>query len=222
MAPVHNLRPLRLIPGGASDARREQEHLSDLVLLEAVRAGNAASAALLHDRLRPIVDRTLARLLGGHDPDYDDLAQQALIELVLSIGRFRSECPLDAWASIVVARIVYKHIRRRRIERRLFALERSELPEVPDRSGASGAVMRSVVRRVETHLRALPAVKSWTFILHDVHGYDLDEISSITGVSRSAAQSRLVRGRKALHERIGRDPELAALLQEIALHREGE
>jgi RNA polymerase sigma factor (sigma-70 family) len=214
MAPDPGVRPFRVIRGGSAPDDSAQATLSELQIVGAVRDGNAAAAALFHDRMRPIVDRTLARLIGGRDPDYDDLAQQALIELVLSVDRFRGECPLDAWASIIVARVAYKLIRRRRSERKLFALDRSELPEVVDRAAAGEMVMRSALRRIERHLRMLDVGKAWTFVLHDVHGYDLDEVSAITGVSRSAAQSRLVRGRRALHERIAKDPELAGLLKE--------
>jgi hypothetical protein len=76
--------------------------------------------------LRPVIERTLGRLLGARDPDHDDLVQQALIDLVLSLERFRGECPLDAWAAVIAARTAYKHIRRRKIERRLFVLTVSE------------------------------------------------------------------------------------------------
>jgi DNA-directed RNA polymerase specialized sigma24 family protein len=53
--------------------------------------------------------------------DYEDVAQRALFELVDTIGRFRGECPFDAWISIVAARAAFRVIRRRRVERRLFA-----------------------------------------------------------------------------------------------------
>jgi RNA polymerase sigma-70 factor (ECF subfamily) len=56
----------------------------------------------------------------------------------------------------------------------------------------------------------------WTFLLHDVYGYDLKETSQITGASLSAAQSRLVRGRREIHDRIRRDPSLARLLDDLA------
>jgi RNA polymerase sigma-70 factor (ECF subfamily) len=39
-------------------------------------------------------------------------------------------------------------------------------------------------------------------LLYDVFGYELAEIAAMTGVSAAAAQSRVVRGRKELHERI--------------------
>jgi RNA polymerase sigma-70 factor (ECF subfamily) len=218
MASDPGVRPFRVIQGGASAPEDSvQATLSELQIVGAIRDGNAAVAALFYDRMRPIVDRTLGRLIGGRDPDYDDLAQQALIELVLSVDRFRGECPLDAWASIIVARVAYKMIRRRRSERKLFALDRGEVPDVVDRTAAGVMAMRSALRRIGKHLATLDAGKAWTFVLHDVHGYDLDEVSAITGVSRSAAQSRLVRGRRALHERIARDPELAGLLDEHSL-----
>ncbi|HET9959211.1 MAG TPA: sigma-70 family RNA polymerase sigma factor [Polyangiaceae bacterium] len=220
-------RGFRLIPGGADSSARspspepdsrkaEVAALSDLQLLQAVRDGNGAAASLFHDRMRPLVDRTLMRLLGGHDPDYDDLAQQALIELVMSVDRFRGECPLDAWASIIVARVVYKQIRRRRSERKVIALDAGESREIADRRPQTGLALRSALRRIERHLAAIEDNKAWAFVLHDVHGYDLEEISSIMGVSRAAAQSRLVRGRKLLHERLSRDPELRDVLDALA------
>ena len=96
-------RALRLIRGGAPAVEApadgpisDRAALSDLQMVSAVRDGNAAAAALFHNRLRPIVDRTLGRLIGTRDSDYDDLTQQALIQLVLSVDRFRGECPLDA------------------------------------------------------------------------------------------------------------------------------
>lgn len=216
-------RALRLIRGGAvadeapSEAPvSDRAALTDLQMVTAVREGNAAAAALFHNRLRPIVDRTLGRLVGTRDSDYDDLAQLALIQLVLSVDRFRGECPLDAWASIIVARVAYKHIRKRRTERKLFVLERDDVPDIADRSATGAVAIRSAIRCVEKYLRGMDESKAWTFVLHDVHGYDLEEVSSITGVSRAAAQSRLVRGRRALHERIAKDPELATLLTDLA------
>ena len=49
--------------------------------------------------------------------------------------------------------------------------------------------------------------------LHDVYGYDLREIAEITGASMTSTQTRLVRGRLEVHDRIAADPELANLLE---------
>jgi RNA polymerase sigma-70 factor (ECF subfamily) len=212
-------RSLRVVRSGREEADASAEEAR---LAEAVRAGDNRAAATFHDRLRPVVERTLLRLLGGRDPDHDDVAQQALVDLVFSMERFRGECPLDAWAAIIAARAAYKHIRRRKIERRLFVLEPLDGYDVVDRAAGGTVAHRSTIRRIEAHLRKLDVRKAWTFVLHDVEGFSLSEVSEITGVSTAAAQTRLVRGRRELHARIGADPELSGLLKRGSRYREEE
>jgi len=163
--------------------------------------------------VRPQVDRTLRRLLGGHHQDHDDLAQLALIEIVTSIHRFRGESSLDGWTSRVTAHVVYKHLRRRMLERRMF--DATEPEDVASHSHGARLIDRSILKRIHVHLQSLDEAQSWTFLLHDVWGYDLKETAEITRVSVSAAQSRLVRGRRALHEKLAADPELRDVLDRI-------
>jgi RNA polymerase sigma-70 factor (ECF subfamily) len=189
--------------------------LSDQPLLDALRRCDPSAAAALHDRARPVVDRTLARLLGRSDMDYEDMAQLALIELVTTIGRFRGECPLDGWIAMITARVVYKHIRKRKLERKIFGAFAGETKaEVAVSLHPREGLFRSVIARVRTHLEAIDQGKVWTFLLHDVCGYDLRETAQITGVSVAAAQSRLTRGRRELHERIAADPELSNWIED--------
>jgi RNA polymerase sigma-70 factor (ECF subfamily) len=200
--------PVRISPASAFD---------DSELLAAVKRGDPTSATALHDRLRPQIDRTVRRLLGARDPDFADVAQLAMIEIVNTIDRFRGDCSLDSWTSAVAAHCVYKHIRRRKTERRIFgALDADLLAEMrsPSRTGRE-AVVRNLMRRVLGHMDKIEVAKAWAFVLHDVCGYDLREIARITGVSATAAQSRLIRGRREVHERIAADPELAHMLEEI-------
>jgi len=201
--------------GAPPAAEPASESESDARLIADIKAGKSSAAAAYHDRVRPIVERVVGRLLGGPDPDRDDLTQQALIELVLSVDRFRGDCPLDAWAAVIAARTVYKHIRRRKLERRLFVLGSSEALEVCDRSANPVPSLRSSIRRVEGHLRAMDRSRAWTFVLHDVHGFTLKEISEVTGASTAAVQSRLVRGRKELHELIAVDADLATVMDDL-------
>src|SRR3954463_10898836 len=117
-------------PAGPAGERAETT-AADRALLAGLKARDRSISAAFYDRVRPIVDRTLTRLLGVHDRDYEDVAQRALFELVDTIDRFRGDCPLNAWVSIVAARSAFRAIRRRRIERRLFAdVELDDAPSV--------------------------------------------------------------------------------------------
>ena len=197
---------LRLVKGGES-ATGTPEPLDDARLVAAIRSGNSAMAGAFYDRTRPAVARAVHRLLGASDNDFDDLVQVAMIELLHSLERYRGECSLDTWASTIAANVVYKHIRRRGLERTIFARELA--PEDVPQIAHQRPVLRAMVERVMQHLGQMVHERAWTFLLHDVHGYSLDEVANITGATVAAAQSRLVRGRRELHERIANDPDLA-------------
>jgi RNA polymerase sigma-70 factor (ECF subfamily) len=195
---------LRLVNG---DEPGFVEPLDDARLVAAVRSGNSAMAGPFYDRTRGMVARTVQRLLGASDNDFDDLVQVAMIELLHSLNRYRGECSLDTWTATISANVVYKHIRRRGLERHIFA--REVAPEDVPQTSHQRPVLRGMVERVMHHLAQMAHERAWTFLLHDVHGYSLDEVAGITGASVAAAQSRLVRGRRELHERIASDPDLA-------------
>lgn len=196
---------------------RTESAFDDTEVLAAVRRGDASAAAAFHDRVRPQVDRTVRRLLGRRDSDYEDIAQMAVIELISTIDNYRGECSLDTWTSTITAHLVYKHLRRRQTERRLFSniLDPDELFVASPQRTSREAMARSAVKRVAHHLDKIDANQAWTYLLHDTLGYDLREIAQITGVSVAAAQTRLIRGRRNLHARIAQDPSLANTLEEM-------
>jgi len=202
-----------LVPAAAGDeAPRDPPEVDDSALLAGLKARDASLCRSFYLRARPIVDRTLIRLLGARDRDYEDVAQRALFELVSTMDRFRGECPLNAWISIVTARAAYKEIRHRRGERRLFVDEQVSNVSPTTRSHAGAVAARQALERVSARLERMNQDRVWTFLLHDVYGYDLKEVGQITGVSLAAAQSRLVRGRREVHERIRGDEALTRFL----------
>lgn len=190
--------------------------MDDATLIAEVKAGNPAVANLFCQRVLPIVDRTVRRLLGRDDSEREDLSQIAVIELVKAIGRFRQESSLDTWVSAVTAHVVYKQIRRRPLERHVsLDLVQEEILQSWQPSGEGVFAAREALSRVLRHLDAVGEKLAWTFILHDVLGHSLTEVAAITGASESAAQSRLVRGRARLHKRIEDDPELAGMFVDL-------
>ncbi len=200
---------LQLVPRPPSD---------DAGLLRALLAKERHAARELYLRARPGVSRTILRLLRSTD-EHDELVQLAMIELVLGIERFKGQCSLDSWISIVTAHVVFKHLRSRRRERLVFsALGDDDGPaySVPAPASTGGLVItRDLLRRLATLLRSVDDSKAEVFVLHDVHGYELKEVAEILGLTVANAQSRLVRGRKQLHELIREDPELKNALDEL-------
>jgi RNA polymerase sigma factor (sigma-70 family) len=180
---------------------------SDDELLKAVRDGDDRVAALLYEKLFPTVDRSLCRLFGGRDADHDDLVQSAFLQIVSSIAsrKFHGDCPVSAWAAAVATRVGLMALRSRCRERRV--VHRST--PIDDASALAPRyeidrqlVARDEVRRLQQALASINELRAETLFLHDVAGYPIEEIATITGASASAVQSRLVRGRRDLLRRL--------------------
>lgn len=206
---------LRLVRNPAPAAPAQGVRLDDDELVSAVRGGDATAATAFYRRLHPRVASTVRRLLGRGTEDMEDLAQVAMMSLIDSLRGFRGECSLDTWATTVTARVVYKHIRRRRYERDIFVAADPESDACAVASVGRRIVARDYASRIRSHLGAMDPDRAWAFLLHDVCGFDLREIGEITGVSVAAAQKRLVRGRSELHGRLAADPDLADVLAEL-------
>jgi RNA polymerase sigma-70 factor (ECF subfamily) len=152
------------------------------------------------------------RLLGTDDSEYDDLVQLAIIELIRSVAGYRGEGSLDTWVSAVTAHVVYRYIRKRSVDR-CVPLDAAHEDALHSAStvGEDALAERETLVRVVRHLDRLGEKLAWTFVFHDVLGYGLRDVARIMGGSEAAAQSRLVRGRRRLHEMIAADPRLADL-----------
>lgn len=193
-------RPARPEPAGPVPT------LDDSQLRRAMREGDAGAANAVCIRLAPRVRGTVRRLVGPADSDGDDLVQKSLFEIVQHIDSFRGESSLETWAAAVTAKVVYKHVRRRRLERRVFADDASTFEPAQAIDFARRFEAQNELARVFALLRSLDQEKVFTYLLHDVCGFDLREIADIVGASVAAAQSRLVRGRRLVHEALANQP----------------
>src|SRR6185503_15183367 len=108
--------------------------------------------------------------------------QLALIEIVGTIGRYRGDCSLDSWAQTVASHVVFKHIRRRQVERRIFAdiMVDDVTQTTPPGQSERRSVTRQLLARVSEHLDGMNADRAWAFVMHDVLGSDLHEVAAMT------------------------------------------
>ncbi len=200
---------LRVVPPGGG--REAAAAPTDEAIIEAVRSGDRVVASALYDRLIGVVDRTLCRVFGRREPDHDDMVQATFEQIVSTLVRrkYAGACGLNTWASTLATHVGLNALRSRRRARRVMEPVGEEPVDTyvagngPDPEQHAGS--RAAVEKVRAHLADMDPVKAEALFLHDVLGHDLAEISVLTGVTVAAAQSRLVRGRKELHERLARD-----------------
>jgi RNA polymerase sigma-70 factor (ECF subfamily) len=199
-------RTLRIVPGGRPE--RAVSEPTDEQIVDAIERGDDRLSGAIYDRLAGIVDGTIFRVLGRREADHDDLVQSAFEQIVLTISRrsYARACSLRAWASTVASHVALNALRSRCRERRVVdrfcdAFDQEQIVSAPcDVEREVGS--RREFDRLRAQLAAMDQAKALTVLLHDAHGYDLAEVAVLTECSVAAAQSRLVRGRKELAERM--------------------
>ena len=205
---------LRAVPSpkeGASGEALPDPVLADEALIAAVASGDSRAAGGLYERLVGVVDRALFRVFGRRETDHDDLVQATFEQIVITLTRrrFAGACSLSSWACHIATHVGLNALRARRRERRVLGLvEDTDTLLVVEARGPSTEDKAGTQRemdRVRYHLASMSTEKAETILLHEVFGYELAEISVLTGASVSAVQSRLVRGRKELQVKLSHD-----------------
>jgi RNA polymerase sigma-70 factor, ECF subfamily len=200
---------LRVVQGGSNAAPDElPASTSDEALVAAIRDGDAQKSAILYDRLIRIVDVALVRILGRREQDHDDLVQSVFEQVILALHKNPSTAvsALGGFAAAISCNVGLNALRSRVRERRV--VDRGRDAEVEGRrvgaplDAEREAGARSELARVCEALSAMNRDRATAVLLFDVFGHDLTEVASLTGITVAAAQSRLVRGRKELHERL--------------------
>jgi RNA polymerase sigma-70 factor, ECF subfamily len=181
---------------------------SDDELVASFQAGHPGSGERLYDRLFPVVDATLVRILGRREGDHPDLVQSAFEQIVSTLSKrtFAGRCGLAGWAAVLACHVGLNALRARKRER--VVIDRTRLVDGPGDPAPAGPMplesqlrARNELEAVRRHLGRMDADRVTTLLLHAM-GYELTEIAELTSTSTSAAQSRLSRGRRELKARI--------------------
>lgn len=193
---------LHLLPSSGSQPAPSRER-DDAELVRAVQAGDVRAAGQLYDRLRPVIESGLRRILHSARGDFEDLAQICFeqVFVALSQGRFEGRSQLSTWVNAIAGHVALDALRRRVREEKRAQLGAAQ-PAVEIRSDRR-LEARSELQRLHDILSRMPPKLAEALVLHDVFGHEIDEIAMLTSSSVRAAQSRLFRARKELLRRAG-------------------
>ena len=172
-------------------------------IVEAIRRGDGSVARSLYDRLQPAIEYALCRVLRHRGVDFDDLVQVSFERVIRAIAadRFSGQSALSTWAAAIAGHVAIDHLRRSRVERRLF----DDGLHAEQRVSSSGVYWTERSLEARSEIAYLHAVLSKikprlteTILLHDVLGYSIEEVAVLIGASHAATRSRLFRGRREL------------------------
>jgi RNA polymerase sigma-70 factor, ECF subfamily len=190
-----------------SVARTRRIENTDMPESEAIRRAQQGDAAAF-ERLYQLHCRRVYSLclrMVGNTAEAEDLTQEAFLQLFRKIATFRGESAFSTWLHRLAVNVVLMRLRKK------SAAETSleEVTEPDEDSGGprrdfgapdlrlSGSIDRVNLQRAVDRLP--PGYKA-VFVLHDVQGYEHNEIADIMGCSIGNSKSQLHKARMRLRE----------------------
>jgi RNA polymerase sigma-70 factor, ECF subfamily len=172
---------------------------SDLELIRAAAAGDAAAFEQLYRQHYRRVYSLCLRMLGSQT-QAEDLTQEVFLQVFRKLGSFRGDSQFTTWLHRLTVNQVLMHFRKRGVKLE-HTSEEGDFTNVVDTPLQSTRRISMVDRlALEKAIAELPPGYRTVFALHDIEGYEHEEIAGMLGVSIGTSKSQLHKARMRLRE----------------------
>lgn len=188
-------------------ARARRTETGELLEADAIRLAQQGDAAAF-ERLYQLHSRRVYALclrMVGNTAEAEDLAQEAFLQLFRKIHTFRGESAFSTWLHRLAVNVVLMKLRKKTVPE--TSLEETTEPDEetggPRRDiGGPDVLLSGSIDRVnlERAVQQLPPGYKTVFVLHDIQGYEHNEIAEIMGCSIGNSKSQLHKARMRLRE----------------------
>jgi RNA polymerase sigma-70 factor (ECF subfamily) len=177
--------------------------LIDLRLIEECRGGNFNNFRKLVELTSPLAYSVAFRMLGDEDLA-KDVVQETMVTIWQKLEKIKTAEVYKTWTYRIVVNKCYDQMRKRKRNPEFIADEKSweiisnrfsEGPSASLENGETTKIIGLLTERLSTKQKAV-------FVLSDLEGMSNDEISEITGISKSAVKANLYHARKSISEKI--------------------
>jgi RNA polymerase sigma-70 factor (ECF subfamily) len=179
---------------------------SDLELVKRAQEGNAdAFASLFHAHKARIYSVCLR--MTNNTAEAEDLTQDAFLQVFRKLATFRGDSALSTWLYRIAVNTVLMHFRKKSL--RQISLDepynqdakqvRREYGSRDDR--LTGSVDRIALARA---IKELPDGYRTIFLLHEVEGYEHQEIAELLDCSVGNSKSQLHKAKLRIRELLGK------------------
>jgi RNA polymerase sigma-70 factor, ECF subfamily len=167
---------------------------SDLVLTQSAAKGDMKAFEEIYNRHHRRVYSLCLRML-QNTAEAEDLTQEVFIQLYRKIGSFRGDSAFTTWLHRLTVNQVLMHFRKRTVKFEKTT-EEGETP-VQIVPGTENQGRMPIVDKIalENAIAQLPEGYKNVFVLHDVEGYEHEEVAKILGCSVGTSKSQLHKAR---------------------------
>jgi len=180
------------------------DKLSESRAIQRAREGDPAAFEYLYRSHNRRVYAVCLRMV-GNTTEAEDLTQEAFLLLFRKIHTFRGESAFSTWLHRLAVNIVLMHLRKKSPP--IVSIQATPDPEDETVSlnvdiGQPDLLLEGVVDRINLKrcIAQLPVGYRSIFVLHDIQGYQHNEIAEILGRSVGDSKSQLHKARMRLRE----------------------
>lgn len=170
--------------------------------IERAKQGDEAAFETLYQLHKRRVYSLCLRMV-SNPAQAEDLAQEAFLQLFRKISTFRGESAFSTWLHRMTVNVVLMNLRRKGLP--LVSLEETlETDEESPRKelGAPDLKLTGSIDRLQLQraIDKLPPGYKTIFVLHDVEGFEHNEIAEMVGCSIGNSKSQLHKARLKLRD----------------------
>ena len=186
-----------------TDAKKQQpDKLSEAAAIERAKRGDAEAFEVLYNLHKRRVYSLCLRMT-ANTAAAEDLTQEAFLQLFRKIGTFRGESAFSTWLHRMAVNVVLMQLRKKGLPVVPLEDTMEGEEEAPRKEpGAEDPRLAGSIDRMQLQLsiKALPPGYRMIFLLHDVEGYEHNEIAEMVGCSIGNSKSQLHKARMKLRE----------------------
>jgi RNA polymerase sigma-70 factor (ECF subfamily) len=186
-----------------TDARKQQgDRLSEATLIERAKQGDAEAFEALYNLHKRRVYSLCLRMT-ANTAAAEDLTQEAFLQLFRKIGTFRGESAFSTWLHRMAVNVVLMQLRKKNLPVVPLDETMEGEEEAPRKEpGADDPRLAGSIDRMQLQrsIADLPPGYRMIFLLHDVEGYEHNEIAEMVGCSIGNSKSQLHKARMKLRE----------------------
>lgn len=161
-------------------------------LVEAFLHGDERAFSALYDRHTPALYQFALRLVGGGEPDAEDVVQEAWLRAADRLPGFEWRSTFRTWLMGFALNCARELVRRHPAR-----IDPDVAPD--DRPAPIGATPGDTID-LENAIIGLPVEFRWVLVLHDLEGFTHAEIAARLAIDEGTSKSRLFRARRRVRE----------------------
>jgi RNA polymerase sigma-70 factor (ECF subfamily) len=171
--------------------------LIDLNIIEECRGGNLGSFRRLIELTSPVAFSVAFRMLGDEEKA-KDIVQETMIVIWQKINKIKSSEGYRRWIYKIVVNKCYDHLRKNKRNPEFVADERTWAIISDSIAGGTSSDLENneIALIINLLSNRLSPKQKTVFILSDIEQLSTDEISEITGISKTGIKANLHYARK--------------------------